>query len=340
MTGAIRLLDRSLSQQKTRPATNVTTTEPSTSSTSPPVWAAAPANSRLSDMVCRVGAMCQRPNSAEVIRLARHGPHSLSADPSRTPRKANSSGSAVSSTIGTPISYSSRPPPICARESCRNPLVAGITAATTSTSKTAPKAAAPYSRPARISVRARPRSARVAPALQAIRASATVSRLTDITAGPRRPNGRATANTASTATACPKQRPAFMGSPKGTVWHPERVEGRLEGKQAGIEGPALLCAGGTGGNLGVQRVTDGLQRGERILHLGALPLRARLLPQDVQRLGEVVRAVLDVMPGGAVRVEESALTLPLAHGAVEGPALLVGVLGPRPPEHRLIGAAR
>ena len=40
-----------------------------------------------------------------------------SADPSRTPRKANSSGIAVSSTIGTPISYSSRPPPICARES-------------------------------------------------------------------------------------------------------------------------------------------------------------------------------------------------------------------------------
>jgi hypothetical protein len=144
MTGAIRLLDRSLSQQKTRPATNVTATEPSTSSTCPPVWAAAPANSRLSDIVCRVGAMCHRPNRADVIRLARQGPHSLSADPSRTPRKANSSGIAVSSTIDTPSSYSMR-------------------------------------------------------------------RLTDITAGPKSPNGRATANTASTATACPKQRPAFMG---------------------------------------------------------------------------------------------------------------------------------
>ena len=87
--------------------------------------------------------MCQRPNSAEVIRLARHGPHSLSADPSRTPRKANSSGIAVSSTIDTPISYSSRPPPICARESWRKPFVAGITAATTRTSKTTPKAPAP-----------------------------------------------------------------------------------------------------------------------------------------------------------------------------------------------------
>ena len=87
--------------------------------------------------------MCQRPNSAEVIRLARHGPHSLSADPSRTPRKANSSGIAVSSTIDTPSSYSSRPPLICARESCRKPFVAGITAATIRTSKTTPKAAAP-----------------------------------------------------------------------------------------------------------------------------------------------------------------------------------------------------
>src|SRR5215831_8655806 len=346
MIGAIRLPDRSLSQQKTRPARNVTATEPDTSSTCPPVRAAAAANSRLSDIVCRVGAMCQRPNSAEVIRLPRHGPHNLSADPSRTPRKANSSGIAVSSTIDTPSLYSSRPPSICARESWRNPFVAGITAATTSTSKTTPKAPAPYSRPARISVRARPRSARVAPAPQAIRISAAVRRLTDIAAGPRSPDERATANTASTATASPKQRPAFMGSPKGPSWgspkgtvsHPERVEGRLQGSQAGIEGPALLCAGGTGGDLGVQRVTDGLQRGERIIHLGTTALSDRFLAQDVQRLGEVMRAVLDVMPGSAIRVEERTLTLPLAHGTIESPALLVGVLGPRPPEHRLIGA--
>ena len=35
ITGAIRLLDRSLSQQKIRPATNVTAIEPSTTSDSP-----------------------------------------------------------------------------------------------------------------------------------------------------------------------------------------------------------------------------------------------------------------------------------------------------------------
>ena len=66
--------------------------------------AEAPPSARLSDIVCKVGAMCQRPNSAEVTRLARHGPHSLSADPSSTPRKASSSGIAVSNTIETPSS--------------------------------------------------------------------------------------------------------------------------------------------------------------------------------------------------------------------------------------------
>jgi hypothetical protein len=143
MTGAIRLLDRSLSQQKTRPATNVTATEPSTTSTCPPTLAAAPATARLSDIVCRVGRMCHRPNSAEVIRLARHGPHRRSAEPSRTPRKANSSGIAVTSTIDIPRSYSSRPALICARESCRKPFVAGSTAATIRTSSTTPRAPAP-----------------------------------------------------------------------------------------------------------------------------------------------------------------------------------------------------
>ena len=131
-----------------------------------------------------------------------------------------------------------------------------------------------------------------------------------------------------------------MGSPKGIARHPERVERRFQGSQPGMEGLALLSAGGTGGTLGVQRVPDRLQRSERILHLGALPLRARFLAQDVQRLGEVMRAVLDVMPGRAVPVEVRALMFPLAHGPIEGRGLLVGVGGPRPPEHRLIRAAR
>src|SRR5215475_7785924 len=253
--------------------------------------------------------MCQRPNSAEVIRLARHGPHSLSADPSRTPRKANSSGIAVRSTIGTASSYSSRPPPICARESCRNPFVAGITAATASTSTTIPAAPAPYSRPARTPARARPRSASVAPALQAIRASAAVSRLTAITAGPSSPNERPTVNKTSTATVCTKQRPAFMGSRKGIV-HPERVEGRFQGSQAGMEDPALLWAGGTPG---VHRAPHGLQRGERVIHLGAAAGRGCGVAQDVQPLSEVIRAALDVMPANVIPVEECALMFPLAH---------------------------
>src|ERR1700760_2025077 len=104
------LLDRNLSQQKTRPATKVTATEPSTASVFPATLADKPATARLSAIVDRVGATCQRPNSTEVTRLARQGPHSLSADPSRTPRNANSSGIAVSSRIDTPSSYSSRPP--------------------------------------------------------------------------------------------------------------------------------------------------------------------------------------------------------------------------------------
>ena len=54
---------------------------------------------------------------------ARHGPHSRSADPSRTPRKANSSAITVTSTIDTPSSYSSEPPLICAREIVQETVV-------------------------------------------------------------------------------------------------------------------------------------------------------------------------------------------------------------------------
>jgi hypothetical protein len=47
-----------------------------------------------------------------------------------------------------------------------------------------------------------------------------------------------------------------------------------------MEGPALLCAGATLGTLSVQCVTNRLQRGKRISHLGALgtrePLRGQL----------------------------------------------------------------
>lgn len=58
----------------------MTATEPSTVRIFPAALAEKPATAGLSDIVCRVGAACHRPNSAEVTRLARHGPHSLSAD--------------------------------------------------------------------------------------------------------------------------------------------------------------------------------------------------------------------------------------------------------------------
>ena len=53
---------------------NVAITVPVTSSTCPPKLLEAPLTARFSDIVCKVGAICHRPNSAEVIRLARHGP--------------------------------------------------------------------------------------------------------------------------------------------------------------------------------------------------------------------------------------------------------------------------
>src|SRR5690348_3718030 len=153
--------------------------------------------------------MCQRPNSAEVTRLARHGPHSRSADPSRTPRKANSSGTDVSSRIDTPSSQSSRAPLIRARASCRKPLVAGRAAATIRTSRTTPAAAAPYRAPAGMSAGSSARSARVAPANLAIRARITVSRTTETQSypgGPSSPSDRATLNSPRTTTAATKQR--------------------------------------------------------------------------------------------------------------------------------------
>ena len=49
-----------------------------------------------------------------MTQVARRGPQSAIADPSSTPRKANSSGTAVSRTTVTVSSYSSRPPVIVA----------------------------------------------------------------------------------------------------------------------------------------------------------------------------------------------------------------------------------
>jgi hypothetical protein len=45
--------------------------------------------------------MCHSPNSTELIATARQTDHSRMADPSNTPRKANSSGTAMSSNSET-----------------------------------------------------------------------------------------------------------------------------------------------------------------------------------------------------------------------------------------------
>ena len=122
---------------------NVATTVPVTSSTWPAKLLEALLIARLSDIVCKVGTICHRPNSAEVIRLARHGPQSRTPEPKRTPRNANSSGIAVSRTIEIDNSYIRRPPEMSARESSRKPFVQGISAMATRMSRTSPKAPTP-----------------------------------------------------------------------------------------------------------------------------------------------------------------------------------------------------
>src|SRR5215470_17195133 len=98
-----------------------------------------------------------------------------------------------------------------------------------------------------------------------------------------------------------------------------------------MEGPARRCTGAAGGTRGVYRVADRLQRGERIRHLGAALLTGRGLTHRVQRLAEVIRAALEVIPAGAGPLGERALPFRCAHGAVERRALRVGVGGPQAP---------
>ena len=138
--------------------------------------------------------------------VARRGPHSAVDDPSSAPRKANSSGMAVSSTTTTVTSYSSRPPVISPRASWSIGCVRGTTAASRTTTATVPKAAAPYRTPAGAAARSSPRSAAEAPADQATSASTAVSTGIDTPGGPASPSPRTTLKTTRTATACRKHR--------------------------------------------------------------------------------------------------------------------------------------
>ena len=149
--------------------------------------------------VCKVGAMCHRPKSAEVAKVAPRTPKACIADPSSTPRKANSSGMAVSSNSDTSTSWSRCPPLMFARESCRKPFVAGITAARTEPSRP-PEGAGPITRPRPHPpgpARGQPGSA---PVLQATRTSAPMRTAAVTTGGPSNPCPRATVNATRTPT--------------------------------------------------------------------------------------------------------------------------------------------
>lgn len=107
------------------------------------------------DIVPSVGEMCQRPNKADVAKIALRSPHSSRAEASSTPRKANSSGITVKRRIGTATSNNRRDPDTSARESSKKLEVAGITATMASTEVVMSSAAIPYTEPSRASARAR-----------------------------------------------------------------------------------------------------------------------------------------------------------------------------------------
>src|SRR6266516_4800999 len=115
----------------------------------------------------------------------------------------------------------------------------------------------------------------------------------------------------------PRPAPLPSRSPKAVVWHPEFVESRLQIGQAGMDGPALPCPGAAGGTLGVHRVTNTLERGERVRHLAAAFLGGCGLAHRVQPLGEVIGAALDVVPAPAGPLGDRALPFRRAHGAVQ-----------------------
>jgi len=79
----------------------------------------------------------------------------------------------------------------------------------------------------------------------------------------------------------------------------ERTQGRLEGIQPAADNLGQLLSGAAGGAFGIHRRADRLQRGEHVTDSGlVLGIRGRLA-QRVERLGEVVRPALDVIPPGA-----------------------------------------
>ena len=147
--------NHSLSPQNTRSATNVTAMSWSTSSTCPATTLAARCLNSGCPTWCASSA--RYPPTGEQRRgdqAGAPGPTASAPTPPGAP-EGELLRIAVSSTIGTPSSYSSRPPSICARESCRKPFVAGI--------RPLPPAPAGRSRRQRSRTAARARSARPSP---------------------------------------------------------------------------------------------------------------------------------------------------------------------------------
>ena len=89
----------------------------------------------------------------------------------------------------------------------------------------------------------------------------------------------------------------------------------------------MPCAGFSWFTPGVHSVTDSPQREDGILHLNAAVLSGSGLTHREQRLGEVIRAALEVSQADAGRLGEQVLPFGRAHCTVEGCALRIGIDG-------------
>ena len=106
---------------------------------------------------------------------------------------------------------------------------------------------------------------------------------------------------------------------------PEPAERQIEGVQAAADDLGLLRAGAARGALGIHGRTDRLQRSEDVGDPAWSRIRDRFA-QRVQRLGEIVRAPLDVIPPGAASAAAKvARCFRHAHGVMQGRSLGVRV---------------
>ena len=107
---------------------------------------------------------------------------------------------------------------------------------------------------------------------------------------------------------------------------PERAQGQLEGGQTGADDFGLFQAGAAWSPFGVHRRADSLQRGKRVIDLGAVGgVRRDLLVQSVERLGQIIGAPLDVGPPGSRVGGQPARCFSDAHLIMKSRAFGIGV---------------